>query len=120
MPAGNPVTNTTSSFPSPDGVGDNATLSNAWHTRCRPIYTRRTPAVPTNEQRRATAKRKLDRQLERRAAKERKRRLFTIVGSVAGVVIVAAAVVTAVVLTRDDSDTQNTAATSTPPTSAAP
>ena len=76
--------------------------------------------MPTNEQRRATAKRKLDRQLERRAAKERKRRLFTIVGSVAGVVVVAAAVVTAVVLTRDDSDTQTTAATSTPPTSAAP
>jgi len=76
--------------------------------------------VPTNEQRRATAKRKLDRQLERRAAKERKRRLFTIVGSVAGVVVVAAAVVAAVVLTRDDSDTQNTVATSTPPTSAAP
>jgi len=76
--------------------------------------------VPTNEQRRATAKRKLDRQLERRAAKERKRRLFTIVGSVVGVIVVAAAVVTTVILTRDDSDTQNTAATSTPPTSAAP
>jgi len=76
--------------------------------------------VPTNEQRRATAKRKLDRQLERRAAKERKRRIFTIVGSVAGVIVVAAAVATAVILTRDDSDSQNTAATSTPPTSTAP
>jgi peptidyl-prolyl cis-trans isomerase B (cyclophilin B) len=76
--------------------------------------------VPTNEQRRATAKRKLDRQLERRAAKERKRRLFTIIGSVVGVVVVAAAVATTVILTRDDSDNQNTAATSTPPTSAAP
>jgi peptidyl-prolyl cis-trans isomerase B (cyclophilin B) len=76
--------------------------------------------VPTNEQRRATAKRKLDRQLERRAAKERKRRMFTIVGSVAGVIVVAAAVAAAVVLTRDDSDTQNTAATSTTPTSEAP
>ena len=76
--------------------------------------------MPTNEQRRATAKRKLDRQLERRAAKERKRRIFTIVGSVAGVIVVAAAVATAVILTRDDSDSQNTAATSTPPTSTAP
>ncbi|AEV75932.1 peptidyl-prolyl cis-trans isomerase (rotamase) - cyclophilin family [Mycolicibacterium rhodesiae NBB3] len=76
--------------------------------------------MPTNEQRRATAKRKLDRQLERRAAKERKRRLFTIIGSVVGVVVVAAAVATTVILTRDDSDNQNTAATSTPPTSAAP
>ncbi len=37
--------------------------------------------MPTNEQRRATAKRKLERQLERRAAQERRRRLFTIIGS---------------------------------------
>ena len=36
--------------------------------------------MPTNEQRRATAKRKLERQLERRAAKERKRRIYLIVG----------------------------------------
>ena len=41
-------------------------------------HTRRTTAVPTNEQRRATAKRKLERQLERRAAQERRRRLYTI------------------------------------------
>ncbi len=75
--------------------------------------------MPTNEQRRATAKRKLERQLERRAAKERKRRIFTIVGSVVGVIVVVAAVVTTVILTRDDSDTQNTAATSTPATSSA-
>ena len=40
--------------------------------------------MPTNEQRRATAKRKLERQLERRAAKERKRRIYTIVGSSVG------------------------------------
>jgi peptidyl-prolyl cis-trans isomerase B (cyclophilin B) len=113
MPAANPVTNTVSSFPSPDVAGANATLSNAWHTRCRPINTRRTTAVPTNEQRRATAKRKLERQLERRAAKERKRRILMIVGSVVGVIVVVAAVVATVVLTRDDSDSQNTAATST-------
>ena len=37
--------------------------------------------MPTNEQRRATAKRKLERQLERRAAQERRRRLYTIIGS---------------------------------------
>jgi peptidyl-prolyl cis-trans isomerase B (cyclophilin B) len=72
--------------------------------------------VPTNEQRRATAKRKLERQLERRAAKERKRRIFTIVGSVAAVIIVVSAVVATVVLTRDDSDSQNTASTATPTT----
>ncbi|MUM35530.1 peptidylprolyl isomerase, partial [Mycobacterium sp. CBMA361] len=34
--------------------------------------TRRASAVPTNEQRRETAKRKLERQLERRAEKARK------------------------------------------------
>jgi peptidyl-prolyl cis-trans isomerase B (cyclophilin B) len=72
--------------------------------------------VPTNEQRRATAKRKLERQLERRAAKERKRRIFTIVGAVVAVIVVVAAVVTTVVLTRDDSDSENTAATSIPAT----
>jgi peptidyl-prolyl cis-trans isomerase B (cyclophilin B) len=39
---------------------------------------RRTTAVPTNEQRRATAKRKLERQLERRAQQARRRRTATI------------------------------------------
>ena len=57
-------------------------------------------AVPTNEQRRETAKRKLERQLERRAAQERKRRLFTIIGSVVGVLVVIGAVVATVVLTN--------------------
>ena len=75
--------------------------------------------MPTNEQRRATAKRKLERQLERRAAKERKRRIFLIVGSAAAVILVVAAVVAAVVLTRDDSDSVNTAATDTTTTSSA-
>jgi peptidyl-prolyl cis-trans isomerase B (cyclophilin B) len=74
--------------------------------------------VPTNEQRRATAKRKLERQLERRAARERKRRIITIVGSAVAAVIVVAAVV-AVVLTRDKSDTTNTAATDNPTTTTA-
>src|SRR5689334_77082 len=119
MPAGNPVTNTASSFAPVDDVGRNATLSNAWHTRCRPIDTRRTRAVPTNEQRRATAKRKLERQLERRAAKERQRRILTIVGSVVGVLVVAGGVAAAIILTRGDSDSENTAATDTStPTSA--
>src|SRR4029079_10251326 len=122
MPAGNPVTNTTSSFPSSDDVGRNGTHSNAWHTRCRPINTRRTPAVPTNEQRRATAKRKLERQLEHRAAKARKRRIITIVGSVVGALVVVAAVVATVVITRDDrddSDSQTAASTSASTTSSA-
>jgi len=54
--------------------------------------------VPTNEQRRATAKRKLERQLERRAERDRKRRQYTIIGSVAAAVVVVVAVVVTVVL----------------------
>lgn len=78
--------------------------------------------MPTNEQRRATAKRKLERQLERRAAKERKRRIYTIVGSAVGAVVVIGAVVATVIITNKDSGSQSaSAATSTTaPTSAAP
>jgi peptidyl-prolyl cis-trans isomerase B (cyclophilin B) len=48
--------------------------------------------VPTNEQRRATAKRKLERQLERRAQQAKRRRLLAIiVGSVAAVLVAAIA-----------------------------
>ncbi|KUH99303.1 peptidylprolyl isomerase [Mycobacterium sp. IS-3022] len=76
--------------------------------------------MPTNEQRRATAKRKLERQLERRAEKARKRRLYTIIASVAGAIVVIAAVVATVVVNRD-SDSQSTAATeSSPATPSAP
>ncbi|HEX2213487.1 MAG TPA: peptidylprolyl isomerase [Mycobacterium sp.] len=76
--------------------------------------------MPTNEQRRATAKRKLERQLERRAEKARKRRLYTIIGSVAGALVVVAAVVATIVLTNKDGDSQNAASTSTSATSTAP
>jgi peptidyl-prolyl cis-trans isomerase B (cyclophilin B) len=80
---------------------------------------RRTAAVPTNEQRRATAKRKLERQLERRAAKERKRRIYTIVGSSVAALIVIGAIVATVVITNRDSGSQTaSAATSTTPASA--
>lgn len=76
--------------------------------------------MPTNEQRRETAKRKLERQLERRAAQERKRRLFTIIGSAAGVLLVIGAVVATVVLTSKDSDTQASADTPSPTSAAEP
>lgn len=76
--------------------------------------------MPTNEQRRATAKRKLDRQLERRAAQEKRKRLFTIVGSAVGAVLVVAAVVATVIVTNRDSDsTTASASTTTPATSSA-
>jgi peptidyl-prolyl cis-trans isomerase B (cyclophilin B) len=76
--------------------------------------------VPTNEQRRATAKRKLDRQLERRAALEKRKRLFTIAGSAVGAVLVVVAVVATVIVTNRDSDsTTASASTTTPATSSA-
>ncbi|TPG31730.1 peptidylprolyl isomerase [Mycolicibacterium hodleri] len=76
--------------------------------------------MPTNEQRRETAKRKLERQLERRAAQERRRRLFTIIGSVAGVLLVIGAVVATVILTNKSPDTNASADTSTSTTGDAP
>jgi len=79
---------------------------------------RRTAAVPTNEQRRATAKRKLERQLERRAAKERKRRIYTIVGSSVAALVVIGAIVATVVVTNRDSGSQTASAATTTPTSA--
>jgi peptidyl-prolyl cis-trans isomerase B (cyclophilin B) len=76
--------------------------------------------VPTNEQRRATAKRKLERQLERRAAQAKRRRLFTIIGSAVGAILVIAAVVVTFVVTNKGSNS-NTASADTPtPTSAPP
>jgi peptidyl-prolyl cis-trans isomerase B (cyclophilin B) len=72
--------------------------------------------VPTNEQRRATAKRKLERQLERRAKQARRRRILVIVGgSVAAVAVIA---VVAVALINSNSDHKsNTASTTTPSSS---
>lgn len=68
--------------------------------------------MPTNEQRRETAKRKLERQLERRAQQAKRRRVLAIV---AGAVAVAAvvAVVVAFVLTNKDDKTTSAASSST-------
>ncbi|MFG1935133.1 peptidylprolyl isomerase [Mycobacterium sp. NPDC048908] len=79
--------------------------------------------MPTNEQRRATAKRKLERQLERRAAKERRRRIYTIAGSAVAAIVVIGAIVATIVVTNKDSGSQTASAattTSAAPTSAAP
>ena len=66
--------------------------------------------MPTNEQRRATAKRKLERQLERRAQQARRRRTLAIVGgSVAAAIVVAAIVVTVVVTNKDHNNKQASA-----------
>jgi peptidyl-prolyl cis-trans isomerase B (cyclophilin B) len=119
MPAGNPVINTASSVPSPVDVGrDPRTQQRLAHSLPTDPIIRRTAAVPTNEQRRATAKRKLERQLERRAAKERQRRIYTIVGSIVAAIVVIGAIVATVVVTTKDSGTKTASASTT--TSAAP
>jgi peptidyl-prolyl cis-trans isomerase B (cyclophilin B) len=58
--------------------------------------------VPTNEQRRANAKRKLQRQLERRAQQARRRRTLAIVGGSVAAAVVVAAIVATVVMTNHD------------------
>ncbi|WAJ47162.1 peptidylprolyl isomerase [Mycobacterium sp. Aquia_216] len=68
--------------------------------------------MPTNEQRRANAKRKLERQLERRAKQARMRRVLLIVGgAVAAVAVIAAVVIT--VINTNNKHKDNTAAPST-------
>ncbi|KAF0847494.1 peptidylprolyl isomerase [Nocardia caishijiensis] len=61
--------------------------------------------MPSNEQRRAAAKRKLERQLARRAEQEKKRKRLTIAGSVLGVIVVAAAGVGVYFLTKGEDGT---------------
>jgi peptidyl-prolyl cis-trans isomerase B (cyclophilin B) len=75
--------------------------------------------VPTNEQRRVTAKRKLERQLERREQRARKRRIWTIAGLSVLAVAVVAAVVFGVVLTTKDKATKSASGSSTPATTPA-
>ncbi|GAA5076885.1 peptidylprolyl isomerase [Nocardia iowensis] len=79
--------------------------------------------MPSNEQRRAAAKRKLERQLANRAERARRRKQLTIAGSVLGVVVVVAAVTGVYFLTRSDDDsttdakdaTQSSAPAAAPP-----
>ena len=75
--------------------------------------------MPTNEQRRATAKRKLERQLERRAKQAKTRRILLIAaGSIVAVAVIAVVVV-AIVNTKHEHKS-NTAATSTTTASSSP
>ncbi|WP_067545525.1 peptidylprolyl isomerase [Nocardia crassostreae] len=71
--------------------------------------------MPSNEQRRAAAKRKLERQLENRAQRARKRKQMTIAASALGVVVAVAAGVGIYFLTKGDDNASTTATdTSTP------
>jgi peptidyl-prolyl cis-trans isomerase B (cyclophilin B) len=74
--------------------------------------------VPTNEQRRETAKRKLERQLERREQQAKRRRLLAIVGGLVAVAAAVALVVTFVLTDKDKDKNKSGIASST--TSAAP
>ncbi|MCV7218547.1 peptidylprolyl isomerase [Mycobacterium crocinum] len=71
--------------------------------------------MPTNEQRRATAKRKLERQLERRAQQEKRRQLFVVIGGIVAIAVAAALVVTFVLTNKDVKDKTASGATSTAP-----
>jgi peptidyl-prolyl cis-trans isomerase B (cyclophilin B) len=69
--------------------------------------------VPTNEQRRANAKRKLERQLEHRAKQAKRRRVVVIAGGSIVAVAVIVAVVIAIVNTKHDNKSSTAATTST-------
>jgi peptidyl-prolyl cis-trans isomerase B (cyclophilin B) len=70
--------------------------------------------VPTNEQRREAAKRKLDRQLARRAERAKARRRYAVAGSAAAVVLVVGIVVLSVMLSNRGQKVDATAKPSTP------
>jgi peptidyl-prolyl cis-trans isomerase B (cyclophilin B) len=71
--------------------------------------------VPTNEQRRASAKRKLERQLERRSQQAKRRRLLAIIGgAVAAVVVVAVAVYSVIASNHNHADKQTSSSSDAP------
>ncbi|SPM27801.1 Peptidyl-prolyl cis-trans isomerase (rotamase)-cyclophilin family, partial [Mycobacterium terramassiliense] len=76
--------------------------------------------VPTNEQRRASAKRKLERQLERRQKQAKRRRAMVIAGGSIAAVAVIAAVVIAIVNTKHEHKSTTATPTSSPAASSAP
>ncbi|MDM4141307.1 MULTISPECIES: peptidylprolyl isomerase [Mycobacterium] len=75
--------------------------------------------MPTNEQRRANAKRKLERQLERRAKQAKTRRIVLIAAASIVAVAVVAAVVITIVNTKHDHKSNTAASTTTSSSGAA-
>ncbi len=76
--------------------------------------------MPSNEQRRANAKRKLERQMERRAKQAKRRRIMVIAGGSIAAVAVITAVVIAIVNTKHEHKSNTAAPTSTTAASSAP
>jgi peptidyl-prolyl cis-trans isomerase B (cyclophilin B) len=76
--------------------------------------------VPTNEQRRASAKRKLERQLEKRQKQAKRRRIVVIAaGSIVAVAVIVAVVI-AIVNTKHENKSNTAATTSTTAASGSP
>ena len=76
--------------------------------------------MPTNEQRRANAKRKLERQLEKRQKQAKRRRIVVIAGGSVAAVAVIVAVVIAIVNTKHENKTNTAAPTSSTAASSSP
>lgn len=72
--------------------------------------------MPTNAQRRETAKRKLERQLERRAQKEKQQRLLTVIGSVAAIALAAGLIAWFVLGNKEATTTASSPSSSAPST----
>ncbi|BBZ44753.1 peptidylprolyl isomerase [Mycobacterium parmense] len=75
--------------------------------------------MPTNEQRRANAKRKLERQLEKRQKQAKRRRIALITAGAVAAVAIIAVVAIAVINTKHE-HASNTATSTTAPSSSAP
>ena len=75
--------------------------------------------MPSNEERRETAKRKLEQQLESRAQKDKQRRIFTVAGALVAIAAAAAAIFTFVINDKG-STTSSATSTSAAPTAPPP
>jgi peptidyl-prolyl cis-trans isomerase B (cyclophilin B) len=75
--------------------------------------------LPTNEQRRQAAKRKLDRQLARRAQRAKARRRYAVLGSLAAILLVTGVVSLIVMLSNRDRSTATPGKSPAPPNNSA-
>jgi peptidyl-prolyl cis-trans isomerase B (cyclophilin B) len=76
--------------------------------------------VPTNEQRREAAKRKLERQLARRAERAKRRRVYAVVGSAITVILIVGFIAAVLIFFRGGGETDTAAEPSVPPLEPSP